>query len=157
MKTHRLFKFLFSILLPLAVGAVAGLFTSKAVPGWYASINRPSFSPPNWVFAPVWTSLYIIMGISFFIIWSCPPGKERKRAITFYLAQLLLNFLWSFLFFYFKQIGWALAEITLLWVMIVVMIVSFYRLKPSAAYLNFSYLLWVTFASVLNGAYFILN
>jgi tryptophan-rich sensory protein len=156
-KLKGLIKFVLSISLPLAVGAAAGMSTSQSVRGWFTELNRPFFSPPNWVFAPVWTTIYILMGISFYLIWKSPAGRERYRAMAVYFVQLFLNFCWSFIFFYFRLTGWALAEIILLWLMIIAMIVAFYRVKPAAAYLNFPYLLWVTFASILNGAYFVLN
>ena len=151
------FKLAVSLLLPLGVGAVAGMFTAQAIPEWYASLNRPSFNPPNWVFGPVWTVLYILMGISLFLIWNVDSGKERNTAILVFLLQLLLNFGWSFLFFYFRMIGFALAEIILMWMSIAMMIFLFYRIRPMAAYINVPYLLWVTFAAVLNGAYYFLN
>ncbi len=157
MKAIPIGKFLVSLLLPLGIGAIAGLFTAKAIPGWYALLNKPSFNPPNWVFGPVWTTLYIILGISLFLIWKLESGKERNQAILIFFMQLLLNFGWSFFFFYFKMIGVALVEIIVLALSIVVMIYRFYKLKPLAAFINIPYLLWVTFASVLNAAYFILN
>ena len=157
MKLSNTIKLIIAIALPLAVGAVAGMFTSKAVPGWYASLIRPSFAPPNWLFGPVWTILYILMGISFYLIWKMEPGKDRNRGIIIFAVQLFFNFIWSFIFFYFKLIGLALADIIILWILIIVMLVLFYKLKPLAAYLNIPYLLWVSFASVLNGAYFALN
>jgi tryptophan-rich sensory protein len=150
-------KFLVSILLPISLGAIAGMFTSQAVPEWYATLNRPSFNPPNWIFGPVWTTLYILMGISFFLIWKQDAGKVRNRAILFFLLQLLLNFVWSFIFFYFNMIGLALVEIILLWISIVLMLVVFYKIKPIASYINIPYLLWVTFAAVLNAGYYFLN
>ena len=156
-KKLQLWKLIVSIALPLGLGAIAGLFTSQAVPEWYASLNRPSFNPPNWIFGPVWTSIYILMGISLYLVWKQQPGRERNRAIGVFLFQLLLNFLWSFIFFYFNEIGLALIEIILLWISIVVMLVLFYRVKPLAAYLNIPYLLWVSFATVLNAAYYTLN
>ena len=150
-------KFLISILLPVSLGAIAGMFTSQSVPEWYATLNRPSFNPPNWIFGPVWTTLYILMGISFFLIWKQEASKERNRAILFFMLQLLLNFAWSFIFFYFNMIGLALVEIVLLWISIVLMLVVFYKIKPIASYINIPYLLWVTFATVLNASYYILN
>lgn len=150
-------KLLISIVLPLSIGAIAGIFTAQAIPEWYATLNQPSFNPPNWVFGPVWTILYIIMGISFFLIWKLEAGKQRNQAIAIFFVQLLLNFGWSFFFFYFQMIGVALVEIIVLWSAIVFMLVRFYKLKPLAAYLNIPYLLWVTFAAVLNAAYFFLN
>jgi translocator protein len=157
LNTSTILKLLGAILLPLAVGAIAGRFTAQAVPDWYASLNKPSFSPPNWVFGPVWTALYILMGISMFLIWKLPASTERNLALTVFLLQLALNFGWSFFFFYFKMPGLALIEIIILWSSIIIMLFLFYRLKPLAAYMNIPYLLWVSFASILNGAYYRLN
>ena len=157
MKRNDFFKLIASILLPLTIGAVAGIFTSKAVPVWYATLNRPSFNPPNWLFGPVWTTLYILMGISLFLIWKQAKSKERNLAILIFLIQLVLNFAWSFIFFYFNRIGLALAEIILLWISIVVMLIQFYKIKPVAVYINIPYVLWVSFASILNASYFLLN
>jgi len=157
MKISHIIKLIISILLPLSVGAIAGMFTSQAVPVWYASLNRPSFSPPNWVFGPVWTSLYILLGISFFLIWKKEASKERDLAIKVFSIQMLLNFAWSFLFFYFNLIGAALIEIILLWISIAAMIYLFYKIKPVAAYMNIPYLLWVSFATILNAGYYFLN
>jgi benzodiazapine receptor len=157
MKKTLTLKFLISLLLPLSLGAIAGMFTSQSVPEWYATLNRPSFNPPNWIFGPVWTSLYILMGISFFLIWKQEASKVRNRAILIFLLQLLLNFAWSFIFFFFNLIGLALVEIILLWISIVMMLVVFYKIKPEASYINIPYLLWVTFATVLNASYYILN
>jgi benzodiazapine receptor len=157
MKKTLTLKFLISLLLPLSLGAIAGMFTSQSVPEWYATLNRPSFNPPNWIFGPVWTSLYILMGISFFLIWKQEASKVRNRAILIFLLQLLLNFAWSFIFFFFNLIGLALVEIILLWISIVMMLVVFYKIKPVASYINIPYLLWVTFATVLNASYYILN
>jgi translocator protein len=157
MKTSQISKLVASLLLPLLMGSIAGIFTANAIPGWYASLNRPSFNPPNWVFGPVWTTLYLILGISFFLIWKLDAGKDRNRAIIVFMVQLVLNFCWSFFFFYFKTIGIALIDIVALWIMIVVMLSRFYKLRPVSAYINIPYLLWVTFATVLNAAYFFLN
>jgi len=157
MNTTTLTKLIISLVLPLAVGAISGLFTADAIPNWYASLNRPSFNPPNWLFGPVWTTLYILMGISLYMIWTLAPGKERNLALAAFAIQLVLNFGWSFFFFYFKTLGFALIEIVALWSSIVVMLVLFYKLKPMAAYINIPYLVWVSFATVLNAAYYKLN
>ena len=157
MNTTQIMKLVASLLLPLGLGAIAGMFTAQAVPEWFASLNKPSFSPPNWLFGPVWTALYILMGISFFLVWKMDPGRERNLAILVFLLQLLLNFGWSFIFFYFKMIGFALFEIVVLWISIIIMLVLFYRIKPLAAFMNIPYLLWVTFATILNAAYYFLN
>ena len=157
MSKSNIIKLIVSLLLPLSVGAVAGIFTSQAVPTWYSSLNRPSFNPPNWVFGPVWTSLYILLGFSFYLIWKENPSDNKNLAIKVFLIQILLNFAWSFIFFYFKLIGVALFEIILLWIIISLMIYLFYKIKPIAAYLNIPYLLWVSFATILNSAYYYLN
>ncbi|ASB49152.1 TspO/MBR family protein [Alkalitalea saponilacus] len=157
MKKLLLLKLLVSLALPLSVGAIAGMFTAQAVPEWYASLNRPSFSPPNWIFGPVWTTLYLLMGISFFIVWKQDASRERNLAIIVFFIQLLLNFAWSFLFFYFKMPGLALIEIILLWFSIILMFFSFYNVKPLAAYLNIPYFLWVSFAIALNAGFYFLN
>jgi benzodiazapine receptor len=157
MKKSDIVKLIVSLVLPLGIGAISGIFTTDAIPGWYETLNKPSFNPPNWVFAPVWTTLYFLMGISLFLIWKQSTSKERNRAIMVFMVQLILNFCWSFFFFYFHQIGLALVEIILLWLSIFSMILLFYRIKPVAAYINIPYLLWVTFASVLNGALYFLN
>jgi benzodiazapine receptor len=150
-------KLFVSLILPLGIGFVAGIFTAEAIPEWYATLQRPSFNPPNWLFGPVWTILYLVMGISLFMIWKEEKSKERNLAISAFMFQLLLNFGWSFIFFYFNKIGLACIEIILLWLSIVIMLVWFYKIKPMAAYINIPYLVWVTFASVLNGAYYFLN
>ena len=157
MKINQTGKLITSLLLPLAVGGIAGMFTSEAIPGWYASLNQPSFNPPNWVFGPVWTTLYILMGISLFMIWKLPANKERNQAIGVFMVQLFFNFCWSFFFFHFKMIGLALIDIVALWIMIVIMLTRFCTLRPLAAYINIPYLLWVSCATALNAAYFILN
>jgi translocator protein len=157
MNTSDIIKLVVSIGLPLAVGAIAGMYTSAAVPEWYANLNRPSFNPPGWVFGPVWTVLYILMGISLFLIWKEEPGQARNWAIGVFFVQLALNFAWSFIFFYSKMIGPALLEIIVLWITIVIMLLLFYRIRPLAAYINIPYLLWVSFATALNASYYLLN
>ncbi|MDG5798998.1 tryptophan-rich sensory protein [Marinilabiliaceae bacterium ANBcel2] len=157
MKRPQILKLIISIALPISLGAIAGMFTSQAVPEWYSTLNSPFFSPPNWIFSPVWTFLYIIMGISLFIIWREPVSIKRNKAIAVFIAQMALNFAWSFIFFYFKMIGIALIEIILLWITILIMLYHFYKVKPIAAYMNIPYILWVTFAAILNAGYYILN
>jgi translocator protein len=157
MNKSNILKLIVSLILPLALGAIAGIFTSHAIPEWYETLNQPSFNPPNQVFGPVWTALYLLMGFSLFLIWKQSADKGRNRAILVFMIQLILNFGWSFLFFYYHQIGIALVEIVLLWLSIISMILLFYRIKPLAAYINIPYLLWVTFATILNAAYYFLN
>jgi tryptophan-rich sensory protein len=150
-------KLLVSLLLPLGVGGVAGMFTASAIPTWYATLARPSFAPPNWLFGPAWTVLYIAMGISLFLVWNSEPGKARTAAMVAFGVQLVLNFAWSFIFFYYKQLGLALIEIVAMWVAILVMMILFYQVRPLSAYLNIPYLLWVSFATALNFGFYKLN
>ena len=144
-------KLIISIAIPLAIGAIASLFTSASVNGWYTTIYKPSFNPPNWIFAPVWTGLYIMMGIAFYLIWKSHPDENVKnRAIDLYLLQLAFNFLWSFIFFYLHQPGWALVDIIALWIAILLTIVSFGKISVTAAWLLLPYICWVSFAAILN-------
>ena len=148
---------LICLLLPLIVGGISGYATASGIQEWYVTLHKPSFNPPNYLFGPVWTFLYFLMGISVFIIWRSNLGMKRADALKIFSIQLTLNFLWSFLFFKFKLIGVAFAEILLIWLTIVLMIVVFRRVNKVAAYLQIPYLLWVTFASILNGAIWLLN
>lgn len=150
-------KLILAILLPMVVGGFSGFLTANAINGWYATLHQPSFNPPNWVFGPVWTTLYLIMGISLYRIWRLPVSVERNQAIKIFTLQMTLNFFWSLIFFKWHLIGLALLEIIVMWIMIAAMIHHFRKLDAVAGYMNIPYLLWVSFASVLNGAYFILN
>lgn len=151
-------KLVISLVLPLAVGFIGSIFTTYSIDdGWYASLKQPSFNPPASVFGPVWTILYILMGISLYMVWKEVPGRKRENALGVFALQLLLNFLWSLFFFYFKDIEIAMLDIIALWISIVIMVWMFYRVKPLAGWLNIPYLLWVSFATALNIAYYVLN
>ena len=156
-KVIIILKFIVSIIIPFGLGSVAGLVMSEAISGWYVSLNTPSFSPPNWLFAPVWTAIYILLGISFFLVWKQASSSDRNRAMIIFTIQMVLNFAWTFIFFYFKMLQLALVEIVVLWLCILVMILWFYRVKPLAAYLNIPYMLWVSFATILTAGYYYLN
>ena len=150
-------KLIIAILLPMVIGGFSGFLTANSINGWYSTLQQPTFNPPNWVFGPVWTILYLIMGISLYRIWILPISEDRNKAIGIFALQMTLNFFWSLIFFRWHLIGFALAEIILMWVMIATMILRFKKLDVAAGLMNVPYLLWVTFASALNGAYFILN
>ena len=144
-------KLFISILIPLLVGTLSALFTQAGVHGWYLLANKPVYNPPNWLFAPVWTVLFILMGISLYLVWKSKAEPAIKRiAMGFFAAQLTLNFFWSFIFFYAHQPGWAFAEILVLWVLILCTIIYFSKISATAAWLLLPYLLWVSFASLLN-------
>lgn len=145
-------------MIPLLVGAFAGFFTSSGVNGWYATANKPWFNPPNWIFAPVWTVLYIMMGIALYLVWKSGAEKTIKQtAIILFAVQLTLNFFWSFIFFKLQLPGWAFAEIILMWAMIFITILWFGKISSAAAWLLVPYISWVSFASVLNYAIWKLN
>lgn len=147
-----------SILLAEAVGGAGSFATFDAIPTWYAYLNKPFFSPPNWVFGPVWTLLYALMGISAYLVWR--RLQFSKKSLPFwhvYWTQLVLNFLWTFLFFGFKFTGLAFIEILAMWYFIVRSIQEGSKIDKWAGYLLYPYLAWVSFASALNLAIWILN
>jgi tryptophan-rich sensory protein len=144
-------KPIISIVICEAVGIFGAVFTAPAIPTWYASLKKPSFSPPNWVFGPAWTFLYALMGISAYLIWQ--EGVEKpavRNALFIFLLQLILNFFWSFFFFKLQSPTHALIEIFLLWVLILATVISFYQINKAAGLILIPYLLWVSFATLLN-------
>jgi len=145
------------IVLTLAIGGISGIFTTAGVEGWYNTINKPSFNPPNWIFGPVWTVLYIMMGISLSYIVKAAPSRERTIAISVFMFQLALNFFWSLIFFKFERPDLALVDIIALLVSIAATIFLFHRIHKTAAYLLIPYICWVSFATVLNLSIYLLN
>jgi len=142
------------VLIAVLVCASATVFTEPSIPTWYAALNKPSFNPPNWIFAPVWTTLYVLMGVAAGRIWKrCGFGIE----IRFWAGQLVLNFLWSLIFFQQHMIGTALIDIAVLWLLIAATLVLFWRRDRLAGMLLIPYLAWVSFASALNLAIWQLN
>ena len=154
---NKFIKLALCITVPLLIGGISGFATATSINDWYVSINKPSFNPPNYLFGPVWTTLYILMGISFFMILQSPANEFRKKAVTIFCIQLFLNFWWSFIFFKFQLLGLAFIEIILIWISIITMITLFYKINKTASLLQIPYLLWVSFASVLNGSIWFLN
>jgi tryptophan-rich sensory protein len=151
---RRLSALKYFIILTLAVGAVAAVVTEPEIAGWYGALNKPSFNPPNWLFAPVWTALYIIMAVAAWRVWRI-AGLKSVPLILFFV-QLALNFAWSILFFHFL-IGVALADIGLLLLLIVMTALAFWRRERIAGLLLVPYVAWVGFAAVLNLAIWQLN
>jgi tryptophan-rich sensory protein len=146
------------ILVCQMAGIIGSVFTIDGIEGWYDTLVKPDITPPNWVFGPVWTLLYAMMGISAFLVYkSGIEKKENKIALGIFLFQLVLNTLWSIVFFGMNSLGGALAIIAILWISIVATIISFYKISRVAAGLLIPYLLWVTFASILNYLLFSLN
>ena len=150
----KIWKLFISIFLPFLASAIGGLFTASSVSTWYVTLNKPSFNPPSWIFGPVWTILYLLMGISLYLVWI---KKYSKPAFVVFGLQLVLNALWSILFFGLNVPLYAFIEIVFLWVAILMTIIYFYRINRTSAYLLIPYILWVSFATVLNFAIFLLN
>lgn len=150
-------KLIASIVVCELVGLLSTPFTLAAIPNWYATLVKPPFSPPNWIFGPVWTLLYFLMGVSFFLIWQQGWKKKTKVAGYYFGAQLVLNFFWSIAFFSLRSPTLGLINIIALLTLIILTMKHFYPLSRTAFYLLVPYLLWVTFATILNGAIVILN
>lgn len=154
----KLPKFLISTIGCELVGIAATPFTISAIPGWYQTLNKPPFSPPNWIFGPVWTILYFLMGVAAYLIWiKGLEEKAVKKALIFFIAQLVFNFFWSILFFGFHSPILGLINILILWVLILITIIKFYKISKTASYLLIPYLLWVSFATILNLSIVLLN
>ncbi len=151
-------KLAVSLILPQLAGGLGTIFTGAAISTWYVTLVRPSLAPPNWVFGPVWTFLFLLMGIALFLVWRQGIATKGVRsALTLFAIQLILNVLWSAVFFGMKDLGLALIEISALWLAIVATIVAFSRVSRKAALLLVPYLLWVSFAAYLNFQFWILN
>lgn len=142
----------------LLIGYIGSFFGISSIDGWYQTLIKPSFNPPNWIFGPVWTLLYILIGISFYLVWTSDVGINlKKKAYLIFAVQLVLNLIWTFLFFGNQMIFGALIDIALLWIAILLNIFAFYKISKCAGKLLIPYLLWVSFAAFLNYSIWILN
>ncbi len=141
----------------LAAGFIGSIATMPNIPTWYATLVRPSLNPPSWVFGPVWTTLYILMGVAAFMVWQRRDHPAAKTGLVLFGIQLALNTLWSWLYFGGHSLGLALVCVVALWLAILGTIERFYRVRHLAAYLLVPYIAWVTFASYLTAAYWYLN
>lgn len=148
-------KIVLAIVVCELAGFIGAIFTTPSIPNWYAFLNKPSFGPPNWIFAPVWTTLFALMGVSLYFLWE--KRKKAKTALIFFAIQLVLNMLWSILFFGLKNPTLALVEIVFLWIFILLTALSSLKISKLAAKLFIPYLLWVSFASFLNLQIVLLN
>lgn len=147
----NVWKLIASIALCQGVGVLGSIVTIPAISTWYQTIKKPFFTPPNWIFGPVWTILFLLMGISLYLVWNKGlKSKKAKSVIRIFLIQLGLNFLWSLFFFGFHSPLLAFIDIIILWVAILLTILKVYKISKIAAYLLLPYLFWVTFATVLN-------
>lgn len=158
MKIKRPLLLVFTILISQSAGLIGSVATSPSIPTWYASLAKPSFNPPNWLFGPVWIILYTLMGIALYLVWVKGYKKKNiKYAVNLFLIHLVVNSLWSIVFFGLHNLGLALVIIIGLWLMIAYLIKLFYKIDKWAAYLLFPYLLWVSFATLLNFSIWQLN
>ena len=155
---HSAVKLIVCLAVCFAAAGLGGLATSSVTSDWYAGLNKPSFQPPGWLFGPAWTVLYTLMAIALFLVWRSGAAPSLVRpALVVFAIQLVLNVLWSVLFFAVKQPMLGLIEIVLLWVAILLTIVRFLPVSRVAAILMVPYILWVSFATVLNAAIVVLN
>lgn len=158
MNLRSLFALVVAVAIPLLAGGIGGIVTAQALPGWYQQLEKPAWNPPDWLFGPVWTVLYITMGVASWLVWRMGWDVPRVRiALGVFAAQLLFNLLWSLIFFGWQQIGLALVEIILLWGLVGITTLRFFSLSPLAGTLMFPYWLWTGFAAALNAAIWWLN
>lgn len=157
-KTIEIIKLAICIGVCLAAGFIGSIFTSASIPTWYTTLEKPSFNPPNWLFAPVWTILFILMGVSAFLVWRVGLSKPNvKVALVIFIIQLIFNAFWSVAFFGLRSPIAGLIVIVILWVAILLTILSSIKVSITAGILLIPYILWVSFASILNVSIYILN
>lgn len=157
-KIGNILKLIIAIAVSVSAGGIGSVFTTPSITGWYAELIKPEIAPPNWVFGPVWTTLFILMGIAAFLVWK--KGFDRagvKTALGIFLGQLVFNTLWSVIFFGLHSPGGAFVEIVFLWLSILATILAFVKISRPAAWLLLPYILWVSFAAYLNFAIWTLN
>ena len=158
MGVKYIWKLVVSIVACLAAGAIGSVFTRSAIANWYAALEKPPFTPPNWLFAPAWTLLYILMGVAAFLVWR--KGLENRKAriaLILFLIQLVVNALWSVVFFGLESPFFGLIVISILWASILATVITFFRISRVASALMWPYLLWVSYAAVLNASIWLLN
>lgn len=156
--SNKILKIIFSLLICQAAGLIGAIFNSTAVKTWYVHINKPGFTPPNWIFGPVWITLYLLMGISLFLVWNAEINtKVKQAALVLFFIQLILNILWSYFFFYLQSPLYGLIEIVILLIFIIFTMLRFFTIRPLAGFLLVPYVLWVGFAAVLNYSIWQLN
>lgn len=158
MNLSLIIKIIVSIILCLGLGFLSGMSSADAITNWYAGLNKPFFNPPNWIFAPAWTILYVMMGIAFAYVWDDKTEDGLKsKAIKLFLFQLVLNLIWTPIFFYFQQPMIALGVIILLLAMIILTMIAFRNVDNKPFLLLIPYFLWVCFATCLNASIVYLN
>ncbi|MEY2664829.1 MAG: hypothetical protein RIT04_637 [Candidatus Parcubacteria bacterium] len=158
MKLNTFFKLVIAVAVSQLAGLIGSIFTFSEIPTWYATLVKPELNPPSWIFGPVWTTLYVLMGIAAFLVWNKGLARtDVKKALSVFGIQLILNASWSIVFFSLHSPFWAFVNITALWLAIVWVMVLFYRISRPAMWLLIPYILWVSFAGYLNYSIWILN
>ena len=157
MKINDIVKLAVSIILCQLAGFLGSFFATPAIPTWYQTLHKPFFTPPNWIFGPTWISLFLLMGISLFLVWRRQDHPKVKTALIFFFVLLIINILWSVAFFGLRSPLLGLIDIVLLWITILFAIWNFFKVSKFAGILLIPYLLWVSFATVLNFSLWILN
>ncbi len=148
----------FAIVICQLAGIIGSVYTMSEIPAWYATLVKPDLNPPSWVFGPTWTTLYLLMGIAAFLVWNKGWGRKDVRiALGIFAVQLVLNTLWSIIFFGFHSPGGAFVELIALWLGILATIITFAKISKAAAWLLLPYIFWVSFAGYLNGMIWFLN
>jgi len=158
MKLNNFFKLVIAIIISELAGLIGSIFTAPSIPTWYTALTKPAFNPPSWIFGPVWTMLYALMGIALFLVWKQHSHilqnvrmlRAWKIGIGFFIFQLILNIVWSIIFFGLHNPFWAFIDLIALWLAIVITIIYFHKISKSAAFLFIPYILWVSFAGYLN-------
>lgn len=154
----KISKLIISILISNLAGIIGLFFTNPAVDGWYSNLTKSALNPPAWVFGPTWTILFILMGVAAYFVWDKGlKNKKVKICLLIFIIQLVLNAIWSIIFFGLHSPFWALIEIIILWITIMCTIIAFYKVSKLAAWLLLPYILWVSFATYLNYSVFALN
>lgn len=159
----KIYKLAISLLVPQLAGGLGGIFTAGSVKDWYLTLEKPALNPPSWVFGPVWTTLFLLMGFALYLIWSSRAEDSAdkkdiiKIALTLFGIQMSLNIFWSIIFFGLHSPGGAFVEIIFLWLFILATIIAFAKISKVAAWLLAPYILWVGFAAYLNYSIWILN
>lgn len=158
MRLKNPYKLIIAIIVSELAGIISSIFTTPDITGWYATLVKPALNPPAWVFGPVWTTLFALMGIAAFLVWRKGlDRKDVKMALGIFIGQLVLNMFWSIIFFGLHSPGGAFVEIIFLWLAIVATIIAFAKISKLAAWLLIPYILWVSFASYLNYSIYVLN
>jgi translocator protein len=153
----KTYKLIISLLIPQAAGGIGSFFTVGSVKDWYPTLEKPALNPPSWVFGPVWTALFLLMGYALYLVWTDKSGKSKRLAFWAFGIQMVLNAFWSIIFFGLHSPGGALLEMIFLWLAILATIIVFAKISRPAAWLLVPYILWVSFAGYLNYLIWTLN